>query len=1156
MAGEGPPRGEPDKELGTEATLDASGVGTSARTPEPEPRPDSRQPLTPAHTGPGAASGWKADDLPMVDPERYLIGKEFARGGMGRIMSARDRRLGRNVALKELLRNEADPSARFIREALVTARLQHPAIVPVYEAGRWPTGEPFYAMKLVSGRPLVDVIADMTTMEERLALLPNVASVAEAIAYAHSEEIVHRDLKPANILVGEFGETVVIDWGLAKDLREAAERPPSRPRSAADNDTESDEPSVDGQTIEGSVMGTPAYMAPEQARGETVGAAADVYALGAILYHLLCGEAPFVGRSVDEILDRVVRGGPVPLEKRAPAVPRDLRAIVTKAMQRDPLERYPTARELAEDLRRFQTGQLIGAHDYSTLDRVRLWVRRNRMPVLVVGLLLAALAGTAVLSVRRILGESRAADAARKQAERKSDELTLLQASSLLERDPTAALAWLRKLSPLSPGWSTARMIAADALSRGVARDVLRGHQGAVRGLGWALDGRAVVSMGDDRTARVWELATGRPRVLGGELALSVAALSPDGKQLVSASNRRDAPDLTVWELGKGTPRRIAAHDDVVRHLAWAPGGRRVLAVGSAVAIWDTEALAGSDAGARRVLAGAPRVVTAAGWSADGKRVVVGGQDGTVVSWHDGGDAQVLGLHLGPVLALAAAPDGARVATAGGDGVKLWQDGGAPLAASEVGEVRTLAWSADGKTLAIGSRDGTVWAWKLPAAPRRMGAHAEAVQELAFAPDNHRLVSASSDRAVRLWDLDADEVRVLGGHEGPVLHVAWNSDGTRLASADQDGSVRVWDTAQPSGRALRGHTSMVTALVAAPEGRTLASASTDRTVRLWNLASGSGRVVLEHAGPLRALAMSADGRQVAAGGDDGVVGLWSPNRDVRKLLGHVGAVLALAFSADGTLLVSAGADGIIRSWTVASGDVRELGRQDGQITQLVFSPDQSVLASLARTAAGSGSIKLWSTSSDKVRTQKLDRAATRIAISPGGRLLAASGESGTIVLWDLLDTGTAALRGHEDAVRDLAFAPESQQVASGGNDKTVRLWDLRTGRGRVLGSHGAPVLRVVFAADGRRLLSASEDGTLRLWDLVGGQSRALRGNASAITSAVFSADGTRVLSGAADGAVRIFNDDLPVAPRALLAWLDSATRVAIDAANVPATQPK
>ncbi|HEX7843397.1 MAG TPA: serine/threonine-protein kinase, partial [Kofleriaceae bacterium] len=212
------------------------------------------------------------------DPERYQILGEHGRGGLGRVSRAHDRDLGRDVAIKELISRGPASEVRFLREALITARLEHPGIVPVHEAGRWPDGTPFYAMKLVAGRPLRDLLAERNTVDERIALLHHVIAVADAIAYAHGKHIIHRDLKPANVIVGDFGETVVIDWGLAKDLTQAEE-------SSADGGplraTRGDD-----LTATGSVLGTPAYMAPEQRRGEPVDPRADVFAIGAMLWEL------------------------------------------------------------------------------------------------------------------------------------------------------------------------------------------------------------------------------------------------------------------------------------------------------------------------------------------------------------------------------------------------------------------------------------------------------------------------------------------------------------------------------------------------------------------------------------------------------------------------------------------------------------------------------------------------------------------------------------------------------------------------------------------------------------------------------------------------------------------------------------------------------
>jgi serine/threonine protein kinase len=330
-------------------------MSTSAETPrapvlDPQPRPTA-----------GSAT------------DRYVLEREIGRGGMGRVFAGRDLRLRREVAVKVLLEPVPGLAARFERESLLAARLQHPGIVPVHDCGFWPTGEPFLVMRLVLGRPLGRAIEEAETMADRLALLPHVVAVTDAIAYAHDQGVIHRDLKPSNVLVGAFGDTVVLDWGLAKDLRadDAAAEAQALPLPAP------------GGTEGGAVLGTPAYMAPEQAAGERVDARADVYALGAILYHVLAGAPPTPPPGAPASAE------PTPLANLEPRTPPDLAAVVGKALARAPSSRYPTAFELGEDLKRFQTAELVGARRYSLGSRALRWARRQ--PVATVTLVVAGI---------------------------------------------------------------------------------------------------------------------------------------------------------------------------------------------------------------------------------------------------------------------------------------------------------------------------------------------------------------------------------------------------------------------------------------------------------------------------------------------------------------------------------------------------------------------------------------------------------------------------------------------------------------------------------------------------------------------------------------------------------------------------------------------
>ena len=365
-----------------------------------------------------------ATPAPASDGDRYAIASVLGSGGMGRILSAFDRQLNRKVALKELHEPHPDREARFRREALLTARLEHPNIVSVHEAGTWPSGEPFYTMRLVSGRPLNQVLVEATTFAERIALLPHVIAVADALAYAHQERIIHRDLKPHNVMVGEFGETVVIDWGLAKDLASSSEDSIDPATPASDSDTRA-----------GEVLGTPSYMPPEQAAGEAVDARADVYAIGAILYHVLSGQAPYSGKTGREIVAAVVCGPPAPLDRCS--IPADLVAIVERAMSREPEDRYATARELREDLRRFHSGQLVGAHRYTIGQLVRRWISKHRTAVAVGAVALVALAVLGVVSVRKIMREERHAEAQRLLADTsraQAEDLTRFMLFDLKEK--------------------------------------------------------------------------------------------------------------------------------------------------------------------------------------------------------------------------------------------------------------------------------------------------------------------------------------------------------------------------------------------------------------------------------------------------------------------------------------------------------------------------------------------------------------------------------------------------------------------------------------------------------------------------------------------------------------------------------------------------
>jgi tRNA A-37 threonylcarbamoyl transferase component Bud32 len=347
--------------------------------PDPETWTEEAEPSSSGDsTWTDEAAGRAVPSRPTADgPERYVEGPVLGRGGLADVRAARDRRLGRDVAVKRLRRpDQVTARLRFVREARVAAQLEHPNIVPVHDVGSDADGTPFYTMKYVRGTSLADALRGKADLGERLGLLSAFVSVCQAMAYAHDRRIIHRDLKPQNIMLGEFGEALVVDWGLARLLDE-----PESIDGAEETNCLDAEVDIDGAALTrvGSVNGTPAYMAPEQARGEATGPYTDVYALGGILFELLTGRSPRAHTATAEQQLAWAREGFLPpLLGLQPDAPRELVAIAERAMARVPADRYPTAAGMAEDLQRWTQGLLVEAHSYSAVERIARWLRVYR----------------------------------------------------------------------------------------------------------------------------------------------------------------------------------------------------------------------------------------------------------------------------------------------------------------------------------------------------------------------------------------------------------------------------------------------------------------------------------------------------------------------------------------------------------------------------------------------------------------------------------------------------------------------------------------------------------------------------------------------------------------------------------------------------------
>ena len=1179
----------PDASDGTAATIAApvatpvpsqpvvEGANATLLGAPPAPRlPARRQRRTSGGSLAEEMRGASADRLHEVDRDEYEVMGEFARGGLGRIFRALDHRSGRIVAIKEVLRADNDIVVRFAREALVTANLQHPSIVPVYEIGRWPSGEPFFAMKLVSGKSLDELVKAATSTAERLALLPHVIDVADALAYAHSEHIIHRDLKPANVLVGAYGETVVIDWGLAKNLvtGEETRELPTTP-SMDDGRMVHADPTDSSETIAGAVVGTPAYMAPEQARGEPLDERADVYAIGAMLYQILGGARPYASaRTVEEILLQIIEGPPRPLREFAPELPRELIAIVEKAMAPDARHRYADAKGLAADLRRFSTGQLVAAHQYSAWQLISRWVRANRAVVATASVAVVALALFGAYSVHRIRSERDEASRQRGLAiseqhvaeHRLGEGLQELARQALVANAPERALPLLVGAFAAQPeGQPILRVLAARAVGayQGLTSTVIADD--ATFSAQPIADGSLIVAAGNDNKLTAWDARTGAPRwrVDGPHHAL----LSPDEKRVLGAAGN----ELMICAVADGTKTN-----------RWP--------IGSAAATPSAELF--------EVLA----------WSPDGAMIAAGGGDGTIVVAGTSSSSlvSIANAHAGKIRAVEFSPDGKRIASGGDDGqVRIWQVDGiaanshalATLPANK-GAI-TIEWLDDDHVIVADLAGGaSEWSISSKAVVQHFD-HGDPLYGATLSPDHSTLATYAQDERVMVWDVGSGaKLATLGNHGPGVNQAIWvdasratnsGDDAYRLVTSDESGvarvwqarrgalvqtlpsadnifslaqshgrvvisgrgrRIRLWDVAAMNGlRAIGRHTGRVRRALFDASGKTIYTASGDGTAAAIDVATGAIRFTVGASSPsieaplsaggappavdphgMRWIDLSPDGKTIATSAEDGVVALWNAadGTPLRTVVGHVGWVRTVRFSRDGSSIITAGQDGTARRWDVASG--KELLRVTGErsIQDARLSNDGSRLITLTAESPekkrDGQPVTIWDASTGaKLSGATLENSRlAELTFDRDGMLFTAQSSGATVV-----DPATAKTVRVVDQsmIYSLDTSQDGASIVSGNAGGKLAMHSGRTGA--MLFSWSADAHIVVFArlrADGKLLASVGGDMVVRLWDpRTGEQLDSLPPLSEPAVNLTFSPDGRQLLVGGMGGYLWLWN---------------------------------
>ncbi|MBL8817040.1 MAG: NPCBM/NEW2 domain-containing protein [Planctomyces sp.] len=1035
------------------------------------------------------------------EQNRFRIVRPFKKGGLGEVFVADDVQLNREVALKEIQAYAADDPesrSRFRREAQVTGRLEHPGIVPVYGFGQYDDGRPYYAMRMVSGDTFETAINrfhldasvgsgnhfDEAGLSSLRKLLRRLIDVCNAIEYAHSRGFLHRDLKPGNIILGSYGETIVLDWGLAKPINTSDVGGPLDEPMPPKSGPEYGAGKFSGEmgtnlTSASSILGTPAYMSPEQAIGDLrqLGPATDIYGLGATLYHLLTGQTPFNGVGKHELIRAVIQGELTSPRQINPRIPGPLESICLKAMSRLPVQRYSTPLELIEDLECWLADERVEAHEESWAEQTARFIRRHRawtVSALVAVAIIAFVAVTSLILINRSRNKAEAA-VIRESNERKRAELG----------NEVRKEAYISNVRLAETYWNTNLTRASNQ----ALRDCMPSDgEPDLRGWEWYFQrNRSEQCL---LSCNVGEFQNRNPHQFT-QYGVFGVAFSPDATRFaVTQGYSVQIRDGATGETLRTLTVSGKIENGLFERVSFGANGSAVYAAGNeAVFCWNSE----SGKLIREFTYPDVEGFYDLTLSPDESRLLASGYDGAMYEWN---------AVSGDLLGVFAIP---KVAA------------------------RCVAYSSDGSLIAGGFSDGTLRIWDTATQSVRSSLrNSDTVirrglqvtpHAIAIHPDNSRVYVGLSDSTVEVWNLDSKtKTHKWEPHTDDVTCLRLNADGSVLicGSVDQTLAVIRSDDGRLIRR-IRGHQDRITSLALSRDQRRVISVSLDGNVRIQDMRGDPACRIIETSRNLNyQIRASADGRFIAWA--DQFVTTVADARTARTLLTVPTLHGKLCFSADGNRLFIGGAvwdttgRAILRRFYdtptgYADASVVDLS-PDGEQLALIIDDrivvyqvnDGSILRESSKIpsrfmdmefdtsgkhlyCAGNNIVR-WNVEQNEFDSSwRVPEEAAVIALCEKRQLVAAGLPGGSIMFWNSV-TGESLgrLQGHSQQVTDVGFNSDGSRLVSGSMDRTVKVWDtVKMASVCTLDRHTDCVTGVCFSHDGHQIHSSGWDGTVRTW---------------------------------------------------------------------------